>query len=62
LTIDRRDVGARHDPRGGPDARLPLCRAVVTSPRIATEALTKRFGPVTAVSDLTVDIAAGVVG
>src|ERR671910_3478674 len=62
LTIDRRDVGPRHDPRGGPDARLPLCRAVVTSPRIATEALTKRFGPVTAVSDLTVDIAAGVVG
>ena len=29
---------------------------------IVTEGLTKRFGPVTAVSDLTVSIGAGVVG
>ena len=35
---------------------------MVTAPLIATEALTKRFGSVTAVSDLTVDIGAGVVG
>jgi ABC-2 type transport system ATP-binding protein len=35
---------------------------MVTGPLIATEALTKRFGSVTAVSDLTVDIGAGVVG
>jgi len=35
---------------------------VVTSSLIVTEGLTKRFGPVTAVSDLTVGIGAGVVG
>jgi ABC-2 type transport system ATP-binding protein len=34
----------------------------MTSPLIATEALTKRFGAVTAVSELTVDIGTGVVG
>lgn len=35
---------------------------MVTSSLIVTEGLTKRFGPVTAVSDLTVGIGAGVVG
>jgi ABC-2 type transport system ATP-binding protein len=35
---------------------------MVNGSLIVTEALTKRFGPVTAVSDLTVDIGAGVVG
>jgi len=35
---------------------------VVTGSLIATDALTKRFGSVTAVSDLTVEIGAGVVG
>jgi ABC-2 type transport system ATP-binding protein len=35
---------------------------VVTGSLIVTDALTKRFGSVTAVSDLTVDIGAGVVG
>ena len=34
----------------------------MTDPLIATEGLTKRFGPVTAVSDLTVGIGAGVCG
>jgi len=35
---------------------------MVTDSLIVTEGLTKRFGPVTAVSDLTVNIGAGVVG
>jgi ABC-2 type transport system ATP-binding protein len=35
---------------------------VITRPLIVTEGLTKRFGAVTAVSDLTVSIGAGVVG
>src|ERR671910_776213 len=63
VATDRCDVDARHSvPRGELDARPLPCRAMVTGPLIATEALTKRFGSVTAVSDLTVDIGAGVVG
>ena len=42
--------------------RGPLCCTVVTDPLIVTQGLTKRFGSVTAVSDLTVSIGAGVVG
>jgi ABC-2 type transport system ATP-binding protein len=63
VAADWGDLDPRHTvPRGEPDACLLPCRAMVTGPLIATEALTKRFGPVTAVSDLTVDIGAGVVG
>jgi ABC-2 type transport system ATP-binding protein len=47
---------------GGTDARLLRPSIVVTDSLIVTEGLTKRFGPVTAVSDLTVGIGAGVVG
>jgi ABC-2 type transport system ATP-binding protein len=51
-----------HPTIGGTDARLlPPC-IVVTDSLIVTEGLTKRFGHVTAVSDLTVGIGAGVVG
>jgi len=61
--VGRCNVDARpRIPRGGSDARLlPGC-VVVTGSLIVTDALTKRFGSVTAVSDLTVDIGAGVVG
>jgi ABC-2 type transport system ATP-binding protein len=44
------------------DARLLPPYVVVTDSLILTKGLTKRFGPVTAVSDLTVSIGAGVVG
>jgi ABC-2 type transport system ATP-binding protein len=44
------------------DARLLHPYVVVTDSLILTKGLTKRFGPVTAVSDLTVSIGAGVVG
>ena len=47
---------------GGTDAPLLAPCIVVTDSLIVTEGLTKRFGPVTAVSDLTVGIGAGVVG
>jgi ABC-2 type transport system ATP-binding protein len=47
---------------GGTDARLLRPFIVVTESLIVTEGLTKRFSQVTAVSDLSVGIGAGVVG